>query len=138
MSRERLREHVAGHVALQHFVALVEQLRKRALGDGDERQLVGDLEQRERALARGRNERGRQALVAEARAEAEARDTVIGEALDQLALRLRAIELHPGGEQQLAAAQPRRGVEQLGRVHPAHMRLRGVLSAHQLETELGY
>ena len=52
---ERLGEHVPGHVALKHFVALVHQLRERALGDRDERQLVGHLEQREVALARGRH-----------------------------------------------------------------------------------
>ncbi len=63
---QRLREHVADHVALQHFVALVQQLRERALGDRDERQLVRHLEQRELALARGRYERRRDALVGEA------------------------------------------------------------------------
>ena len=73
VAAERLGEQVADHVALQQFVAFVEQPRERALGDRDERQLVGDLEQREVALARGRHERRRDALVGEAGAEAERR-----------------------------------------------------------------
>ena len=75
--RERLGEHVPGHAALQQLVALVEQLREHALGDRDERQLVGHLEQRERALARLVAQRRRELLVGEARAEAEPRDLVL-------------------------------------------------------------
>ena len=71
------------------------------------------------------DERGRQLLVGEARAEAQARDLVLDQALDQLVLGLGAVELDAGGEQQLAALQPRRGVDQLGDVHPAHVRAGG-------------
>ena len=59
---ERLREDVADHAALQQLVAFVQQLGERALGDRDERQLVGHLEQREaRAPAGRRHERRREA-----------------------------------------------------------------------------
>jgi hypothetical protein len=128
VARERLREHVADHAALEHLVAFVHQLRERALGDRDERQLVGNLEQRERALAGRCHERRRHALVRKARAEAEPRDVVVGEAVDQFALALRAVELHARRQQQLAAFQPRGGVDQLGAVHPPHVRAGGLLA----------
>ena len=94
--RQRLREHVADHVALQDFVALVQQVRERTLGDRDERQRVGHLEQREAAIARRRHQRRRQPPVGEARAEAQARDLVVGQPPDQLALGLRPTQLQTG------------------------------------------
>src|SRR5207244_1222972 len=119
-----------------HFVALVDQLREGALGDRDEGQLVGHLEHRKGTLAGRGHERRGKPLVGEAGAEAEARDVVVGESLDQLALHLRPRQLQAGRQQQLAAAQPRRGVGQLGRVHPANVRLGGLVAAGQLEPEL--
>ena len=93
MPGERLREHVADHVALQQLVALVHQLREGALGDRDEGQLVGHLEHRKGTLAGRGHERRGKPLVGEAGAEAEARDVVVGESLDQLALHLRPRQL---------------------------------------------
>ncbi len=69
---ERLGEHVADHVALQHLVAFVDELAEGALGDRDEGQRVGNLEQREVASARGRDERARQ--LACARSPCRSRD----------------------------------------------------------------
>ncbi len=136
MTGERLRQDVAGHVALEHFVALVQELRERALGDRDEGQLVGNLEHGKRALARLGEQGRRQPLVREARAEAEARDLVLVQTRDQLALGLRAIQLHARRQQQLAPAQPRRRIDQLGAVHPADGRLRRFVAARQLKPEL--
>jgi hypothetical protein len=125
---ERLRQNVARHVALQELVALVEQLREHALGDRDERQLIRHLEQREAALARRVEDRGGHLLVHEAGAESEPRDLALGEPLDELALGLCPHQLQSRGQQELAPAQPRRGVEQLGGVHPAHADLRVFLA----------
>ncbi len=134
---QRLGQHVAGHVALQQFVALVEQLREHALGDRDEGQLIGHLEQREAELARRVQHRGRHLLVHEAGAEAEPRDLALGQALDEFALGLCAGQLQAGREQELSPAQPRRGVEQLARVHPAHVRPGVLLAGGQRQVELG-
>src|SRR5205085_10480252 len=65
-----------------------------------------------------------------------ARDLVVGELGDQLALALGGVELHAGREQQLAAAQPGCGVGQLAAVHPAHVRGCVLLAAEELEPEL--
>ena len=58
-------------------------------------------------------------LVREAGAEPEPGQPVAGEPRDVLALRLGPFELQAGGQQQLAAGQPRRRVDELGDVHPA-------------------
>ncbi len=75
---QRLGEHVAGHVALQEFVALIEQLCKHALSDRDEGQLVGHLEQREAELARRIEHGRRELLVHEPSSKAEPRDLALG------------------------------------------------------------
>ena len=134
---QRLGQDVAGHVALQQFVALVEQLREDPLGDGDERQLIRHLEQGEAELARRVEHGGGDFLVDQARAEAEAGDLALGETLHELALELGAGELQARGQQQLASAQPGRGVEQLGGVHPAHIRLGVFLAGGERQVELG-
>src|SRR6185369_16378933 len=81
-------------------------------------------------------ERGRQALVGEAGAEPEADDLLLGEPLDQGALRGGAGQLHAGRQQQLAPFQPRRRVHQLGGVDPAHVHAAAPLPADKLEAEL--
>ena len=103
----------------QDRVLLVDQVAERLLGDGDERQLVRDLEQREPVLLGGRGERLGHRLVREPGAEAQAGQLVAGEPRDVLALAIGVGQLHPGGQQQLAAGEPRRRVLQLGDVHPA-------------------
>jgi len=56
--------------------------------------------------------------------------------VDELALRLRRVELHAGREDQLAAREPRRRVRQLGRVHPADRRARAVAACDEVEPHL--
>ena len=65
--------------ALQDLVLLVDEAGEGLLGDRDERGRVGDLEQREVALLGLVDERFRQFLVAEAGAEPEAGEVVVGE-----------------------------------------------------------
>ena len=71
--------------------------------------LVGDLEDREVALGRRLEQRRGHLRMTETGAEAEAGEVVVGEQGDELALALGRVELHAGGEQQLAAGQPRVG-----------------------------
>ena len=74
----------------KQFVALVEQLREHSLGDGDEGQLVGHLEQGEAELARRIEHGGGHLLMDEAGAEAETGDLALGQALDEFTLGLGA------------------------------------------------
>ena len=108
--------------APQHGVLLVDELRERLLGDRDERHLVGHLEEREAVLGGRLAQRLRDVLVPEPGAEPEPGQPVLGEPRDVGALHLVIGQLQAGGEQQLAAGQPRRRVQQLGDVHPAHRR----------------
>ena len=57
--------------------------------------------------------------VGEAGAEPEPGQPVAGQPRDVLALRLGPFELQTGGQQQLAAGQPRRRIDDLGDVDPA-------------------
>src|SRR6185312_2921256 len=107
------------------------------LGGRGIRKKEGHLKQREAALARARYERCRQPLVPEPRPKAESRDPMVGEVIDQRALAARILQLEAGRQQQLAAAQPRRRVLELGAVHPADVRLRRLVTACELEAELG-
>ena len=117
---DALQSLLRGDRPLQEGVLLVDQAGEGALGQGDERHLVGHLEEREAALARGLDERGGDLLVPEARAEADARQPVVGQSRDVLALPRRRGERHPGREQELAAGEEGRRVVELGDVDPAH------------------
>ena len=72
--------------ALEHVELLVDEPRGGALGDRDERHLVGDLEQRQLVLAGRLDDRLRHPLVVEADAEAEPGEALVGEQLDVAAL----------------------------------------------------
>ena len=109
-----------GDRALQQRVLLVDEPRERLLGERDERQLVGHLEQREAALARGLQQRRGHRVVLEAGAEPDAREPVVGQRRDEVALGGRAVERHARRQQELAARQPGGRVGELGDVHPAH------------------
>src|ERR1700733_2917561 len=116
--RQQLRQLIPHRRPLQQLIALIQPPRKRPLGDRYERQLVWHLKQRERTLLGRRHQRRRPPFVSEARAKAQPRDLVVGQAVDQLALGLRAAQLDARRQQQLAAFQPRRRVLQLGAVNP--------------------
>ena len=74
----------------------------------------------------------------EAGAEAEAGDAGVGKQADELPLLLGVLERDPGGQQELAAREPGRGIEQLGDVDPADLPLGAPrLSRQDLEAELG-
>jgi hypothetical protein len=122
----------------QRGVLLVDQLGERALGHRDEGQLVGHGEQRETARAGGLGQRLRHRVVPEAEAEPEPGEPVVGEALDERALRVAVAQRHARRQQQLAARQPRRRVGQLGDVHPAQGRVRGVVAREQIELEVAH
>ncbi len=136
LEHQPLQALVDGDPALEHLVLLVHQPRERLLGDGDERQLVRHLEDREAQRAGLVDQRLGNRVVLEPGAEAHAGQVVVAEPARELALALRARELQPGGQDQLAARQPRRGVGQLGDVDPAHGRLGGLRAARELQTHL--
>ena len=136
LQHQPLQALVGGDPALEHLVLLVHQPPERLLGDGDERQLVRHLEHREAQRAGLVHQRLGDRVVLEAGAEAHAGQVVVAEPARELALALGAGELQPGGQDQLAARQPRRGVVQLADVHPADRRLGGLRAAHQLQTHL--
>ena len=75
--------------------------------------------------------------MAEAGAEAEPGEVVVGEAADEVALLGSAVSKRDaGGQHQLAAGEPRRRVLELGDVDPAHRRLgRARPRGHELEAE---
>ena len=102
-----------GERALQDGVLLVDQVRERLLGQRDEGDVVGDLEEREAQLGRGLAQRLRRLGVGEPDAEPETREVVAGQALDERALRIGRLEVHARREQQLAAREPRRRIGQL-------------------------
>jgi hypothetical protein len=127
---------LGGDRALQQRVLLVDQARERLLGQRDERQLVRDLEQREGALGRRLDQRLGDGVVREAGAEPDAREPVVGERGDEVALALGGVERQPGREQELAARQPRGRVAQLGDVHPADGRVEVRLAGEDLDVEV--
>ena len=77
---DALQALLGGDRALEEGVLLVDQSGEGALGERDERHLVGHLEEREAALPGGLDERGGDLLVAEARAEAHPGQPVVGQA----------------------------------------------------------
>jgi hypothetical protein len=99
--------------SLQQRVLLVDQAGERLLGHRDERRVVRDLDQREVALGGGLNQRLGHLLVAEADAEAEAREAVVGQPRDVAALLVGRRQRQPGGEQQLTTGEPRGRVREL-------------------------
>ena len=116
---DALQALLRGDRALQQRVLLVDQAREGLLGQRDERQLVGHLEEREVALARGLDQRLGHLVVREAGAEAQPGQAVVGEAWRCTRAGLGAVEREPGGEQQLAARQPRRRVARARRCAPS-------------------
>ncbi len=136
---ERLGEHVAGHVALQHFVAFVEQLREGALGDRDERQLVWDLEQREaRACAPlSASAAGRRLCAKPVPKPSPAMSLRRRAARSARAGRPASCSCMPGRQQQLAAFQPRRRVRRArSRAPSARACCAALCAADELEPEL--
>ena len=115
---------------------LVDEVREGLLGDGDERHLVGHLEEREAELVGGLDHRLGHRRVGEAGAEAEAGQPVAGEPRDVLALGVGALELEAGGQQQLAARQPRRRIDDLGDVDPADRAVDARLTRHEPDVEV--
>ncbi len=75
-------------------------------------------------------------VVGEAGAEPEPGELVGGEPLDVLALGRGLGELEAGGEQQLAAGQPWRRVDDLGDVDPAHGAAGAGLARHDAHREV--
>jgi hypothetical protein len=138
LEHQPLEALVDGDPAGENVVLLIHQAAEGRLGDRDERRLVGDLEDREVGRVRLRQDRLRNLGVVEAGPEAEAGDSRFGEQTDELPLPVRRVEPDPGGQQELAALQPRRRVEQLGDVDPADLALRrAVAPGGDLEAELG-
>ena len=123
--------------ALEHLVLLVDEPRERLLGDRDERQLVGDLEDGEAGGLRLLDDRLRHVLVVEAGPEAEPGEMAVGQQPDELALARLVVELDARRQQQLTARQPRRRVRQLRYVHPPNRRIGTVLAGRELQAHLG-
>ena len=93
--------------ALEHLVPLVHEPRERRLCEGDERQLVRHLEDREGEPASLVDHARRDARMLEADPEAETGEMAAGQQPNELSLALFVVELDAGGEQQLAAREPR-------------------------------
>ena len=124
--------------ALQKRVLFVDDLRGDGLGDGDERDVVGHLEQRKVVLSASATMAVGHGLEAEAHAEAEAREIGVDQALQHGELFGLAVdEREPRREQQLAALEPAGGVGHLGDVHPAHRVADRLLARAELEVETG-
>ena len=100
---------------------LVRELRRDRLRQRDERHVVGDRDQREAHLLGLVGERRGRLGPAEADAEGQAREPVLGESAHVLALRPRELaDAEPGRDQKLTALEPRRRVGQLRDVDPAN------------------
>jgi hypothetical protein len=104
---------VRGDGALEQRVVLVDQVRRRLLGHGDEGDVVRHLYQREAELLGGVGQRRRYLRVPEAGPEAHPGQAGPRQPSDERSLRLGVAQLQPGGEEQLPARQPGRGVDQL-------------------------
>ena len=112
---------VHGEAALQERVLLVDDLRGDRLGDGDERHVVGDLEEREAVLVGHLDEALGHLVEGEPGAEAQPREVVVDQRLELRDLLLLGHgEAVARGEQELAALEPAGRVRDLGDVHPAH------------------
>ena len=137
-----LREHdllqplVRRQRALQDRVLLVDQVGERLLGDRDERRLVRHLDEREAELLGRRAQLAGRLGVGEPGAEPEAREVVRRQVLHERALAARIGQVHPGGEQQLAAREPRGRVVELGDVHPSDGAVEPLLAGDEADVEV--
>ena len=135
---EPLEALVDRDAAGEHVVLLVDQPAEGRLGDRDEGRLVRNLEDRERGRPGLGEDRLRDLRVIEAGAESQAGNARVGKPADERPLLLGVLQRDAGGEQELAAREPGRGIEQLGDVDPANLSLgRPVPSRQNLEAELG-
>ena len=123
--------------AAQELVLLVDDVAERPLGDGDERELVGHLEDREAPGVRLLHHRHGDGVVGEARPHPDAGEAVVVEPRDERPLAVGVGELHPGREEDLAARQPRGRIEQLARVHPPDRLVQPGLTAVERDVEVG-
>ena len=107
----------------RHLLELfAREMRHRRLRDGDERDLVRNREDWERELVRLLDDRRRHVGEAEAHAEAEPGEPVLGKPLDVGALRRRHLaHPEPGREEELAAFEELGRVGELGDVQPADL-----------------
>ena len=129
---------VDGQAALQQRVLFVDDLGRDGLGDGQERDVVGHLEQRKAVLLGHCDDRRRHLVETEAGAEPEAGDVVVDEALDLRHLLLLVTdETVAGGKQQLAALEPLGGIRDLGDVDPSHGVAGGLVTGQQTQVQLG-
>ena len=110
---------VRGQRTLQDRVVLVDQVRERLLGDRDERHLVRDLEQREAQLVRRGDHLVGHRLCAKPVPRPRPDSPWPARRATYSRCELGPLELQPGRQQQLAARQPRRRVDDLGDVDPA-------------------
>jgi hypothetical protein len=135
----RARQDVLGvDGALEHVVLLGEQAREHGLGQRDERDGVGHLEDGEAVGIRGGDDRLRDALVTEAEPESEAREPGVRQPLDVRALlRGRGADAGAGREEDLAALEPRSRVLELGAVDPPDGAVGCGLAGDEPEREAG-
>jgi hypothetical protein len=122
--------------ALQNLVLLVHETREGLLRERDERQLVRHLEHGKADGARLLDERARELVVIEARAEPEPCQVAPRQQPHELALACVALELDPRRQKQLAARQPGGRVGQLRDVHPANRGVGSVTAHRKLEAHL--
>ena len=113
-----------------------EQTRDR-LGHGDERRLLGHLDQRQPRLGRGSDQRCGHGRVGQPDADTEPDDTCIHESTNvRRARSLLLGQAHPRGEQQLAALEERRRVLELAHGHPAHRAVEVISRGQHGEPEI--
>jgi hypothetical protein len=106
----------------QLFELLVREVRGGRLGDGDERDLVGNVQDWKAKPVCFFDHRPRNLGEAEADAEAEAGEAVLGEAADVRALvGCRLADAEAGREQELSALEKACRVFKLGPMQPAHV-----------------
>ena len=112
--------HLQG--AREALELLVRKTRPGRLRDRDERDLVGDADDREAELVRLLDERGRGFREPEAEPEAEPREPVVREAAQVRPLRRGELaDPEAGREQELAALEERRRVLELRDVEPCDL-----------------
>lgn len=125
--------------ALEHVVLLREQPGEHGLRERDERNRVRDLEQGEPGLFRRGDEGPRHLVEAEPEPEPEPGQTRLREALQVAPLPGRGgADPVPRGQEDLAPLEPRRGVLELGDVHPPDRASDVRLPGDQPEREPGY
>ena len=124
--------------ALQQRVLFVDDLRRDGLADGDERHVVGHLEDGEVVLLRDADERFGDLVETEPGADAQTGQVVVDEALEPGdLLLLGAHHAVTRAQQQLAALEPLGGIGDLGDVHPPDRVAHCLRARQQLEVEIG-